>query len=102
MTIKAGILGLLAFLPLAVYLILLTTFFSPAFFHNGAILNSQYLPFLVFAVPLVWGTLIYYIIHAHKNEKISERSKKFIWILALIFAGIITLPIYWYKYIRST
>lgn len=95
---KVTLLGILAFLPLLVYSFLVYLFISVALFNNGTILNSPYLPFIMITVPVVWGTLIFYIINAIKNKELQGHNKA-IWLFAVIIVGFIALPIYWYKFI---
>jgi hypothetical protein len=44
------------------------------------------------------GLLIFYLIHAAKNNSLNT-NERLIWILIFVFAGIIGFPIYWYMQI---
>lgn len=46
----------------------------------------------------IFGLMIFYLVHLFKYSIISQ-DKKIIWLLVLIFAGILSMPIYWYFYI---
>lgn len=50
---------------------------------------------------LILGLQIYYIVHAVKNELISQNGK-IAWIVAFFFGGMIAMPIYWYISIWKT
>jgi hypothetical protein len=47
------------------------------------------------------GLLIFYLIHAAKNNSLNT-NERLIWILIFVFAGIIGFPIYWYMQIWKT
>jgi hypothetical protein len=44
------------------------------------------------------GLLIFYLIHAAKNNSLNT-NERLIWILIFVFAGVIGFPIYWYMQI---
>jgi hypothetical protein len=54
--------------------------------------------FIFFAALLSIGLMIYYIMHI-TNSKILDSNQRLMWILIVIFAGMIGFGIYWYMYI---
>lgn len=44
---------------------------------------------------LMMGLLIYYIIHAVRNESLKGDMKA-VWVVLFVFAGILAEPVYWY------
>lgn len=44
---------------------------------------------------LTLGLLIYFIVHINNNKKL-DNNEKLIWILVIIFVGMIGKPVYWY------
>ncbi len=47
------------------------------------------------------GLLIIYLIHVSKNNSLNT-TERLVWILILIFAGVIGFPIYWYMQIWNS
>lgn len=98
--------GILSFLPIALLLVFLFMFFSmiPEFMKWEGREPDAYEVFSTF-MPIVFmsmimgilslGLLIFFIIHLVKSKTI-DTTERIIWILVLLFAGIIGYPIYWY------
>ena len=47
---------------------------------------------------LAMGMLVFYVLHAHKNEKISK-DLRVVWIVFLVTAGLFAQPIYYVLYV---
>ncbi len=107
---KKVFLGILSLLPLAllvVYLILsVRLFFSmvsnPLEIEDGIFPTNffftEMLPSVILAIVMTitnFGLLIFFIIQVVNNRKIDS-NERLIWILVLIFAGMVGFPIYWY------
>jgi hypothetical protein len=108
---KSGkiITGILSFLPLllfAGYFILFFSFFFQLFMNAGQggkmenpdVFMTQFISMfaLIFLmVILTLGLLVYFIIHINNNKKLDS-NEKLIWILIIIFVGMIGKPVYWY------
>ena len=99
-----GILSLLPLVFLAVYMVVIFSFFITAIrnSHDPNIFPEIMLEHIggIIAVALLMvftnlGMLIYFIIHA-VNNKVIEGSERIVWILVFIFAGMIGFPVYWY------
>jgi Phospholipase_D-nuclease N-terminal len=103
-------LGILSLLPLAllvVYLILsVRLFFSMVSnlleIEDGIFPTNffftEMLPSVILAIVMTitnFGLLIFFIIHVVNNRKIDS-NERLIWILVLIFAGMVGFPVYWY------
>ena len=43
----------------------------------------------------VFGLMIYYIVHALKNEQL-EGDRKILWAAVIFFGNMIAMPVYWY------
>ena len=43
----------------------------------------------------VFGMLVYYMVHALRNERL-EGDRKLLWALLLFFGNMIIMPVYWY------
>lgn len=59
---------------------------------------EAFMPIFIMAIVmsmLSLGLLIFFIMHLVRNKKIDS-TERIIWILVLLFAGIIGYPIYWY------
>jgi Phospholipase_D-nuclease N-terminal len=102
-----GALSLLPLLLMVVYLVLAMNMFFSMIRHPLEIENGQFPPalFLEGMLPALLvgivmgiasiGLLIYFIIHVVNNKNI-DGNERLIWILVLIFAGMIGFPVYWY------
>ena len=44
---------------------------------------------------LIMGLMVYYIVHAIKNESLSS-DMRIVWVLLFVFVGIVAEPVYWY------
>lgn len=56
--------------------------------------------FIIFALHFItifgsFGLMIYYVVHALKNERL-EGDRKFLWAAIIFFGNMIAMPIYWY------
>ncbi len=96
-------LGILSFLPV---FFIFAFIVAMIFVVRDVVANGEpdpsvfagFLPFFILIALsslLSFALLIYYIIHAVNNTRISS-NERIVWILVFIFAGIIGLPIYWY------
>jgi hypothetical protein len=107
---KKIFLGALSLLPLVlmvVYIVLAMSMFFSMIRHPLEMEEGNFPPDLFFRgmlpaiiVGLVmavasFGLLIYFIIHVVNNKNI-DGNERLIWILVLIFAGMIGFPVYWY------
>jgi formate/nitrite transporter FocA (FNT family) len=108
---KKIILGVLTLLPI-VFLVLY--FLSFIFLFLGIFNSAQnqtepdvnffignfiFMFLLIFiAVIAALGTMIYYIIHITNNTTFDS-NQRLMWILILVFAGLIGNAVYWYMYI---
>jgi hypothetical protein len=108
---KSGkiITGILSFSPLFFltgYFILFFSFFlqmfmnmdDPAKMAKPELFVTQFIGMfaLLFLMGIVTlGLLIYFIIHINNNKKLDS-NEKLIWILIIIFVGMIGKPVYWY------
>ncbi len=108
---KSGkiITGILSFSPLLLlvgYFILFFSFFFQLFMNMGdgskmadpgafmvQFMGMFALLFLISILTL--GLLIYFIVHINNNKKL-DNNEKLIWILVIIFVGMIGKPVYWY------
>jgi NhaP-type Na+/H+ or K+/H+ antiporter len=100
------LIGLLSFLPavlLAVYLVVIFSFAFSGMLHRMP--NDD--PYWFFS-NFVWviglaillgvtslGLKIYFIVHVINNQ-LLEGAERIMWVLLLVFAGIISYPLYWY------
>jgi heme/copper-type cytochrome/quinol oxidase subunit 2 len=105
--IITGILSVLPLLLMAGYLVMFFSFFFKMFtmsFPNPSappdpeafmtpFIGMFAMLFLMVLVTL--AMLIYFIIHINNNKKL-DNNEKLIWILIIIFVGMIGKPIYWY------
>ena len=108
-------LGIVTVLPIAMIFLFIVFSFLFAFgmiyweesggHHRGdpslaVMFGSMGLFFLLMGVMMIAyiGTLIYYVIHASNNPKLVDNNK-LMWILIIIFGGIISNCIYWYLHI---
>ncbi len=67
------------------------------------IFNLYVMSVVVFLYPTIILTIILsfiYIIIVYKNRRISNKQKA-LWAVILFFGNLITMPIYWYRYIRK-
>jgi len=98
--------GILSFLPIVLLLVFFFMFFSmiPEFMRwedrdpDPYEVFDTFMPvFLttIFMSILSLGLLIFFIMHLVRN-KTMDSTERIIWILVLLFAGIIGYPIYWY------
>ncbi|MEN6372907.1 MAG: hypothetical protein ABFD64_12945 [Armatimonadota bacterium] len=96
------ILGILSFWPVVFLIVTSALAYSmstrvppiiPPFSWYGIILT-------IFTGFIVWGLVIGYIVHASRNEAISDSCRKK-WILALFICNIFAMPIYWHIYITN-
>jgi len=101
-------LGILTFLPvifISVFLFLFITLFLSNIYNFENIENNLRVDFirsmiisfifLVIAVIIKLGLLIYYVIHVSDNQK-NDSTKKIMWILILVFVGTIGSIIYYF------
>ncbi|WP_105615071.1 hypothetical protein [Vallitalea okinawensis] len=56
---------------------------------------------LLVSVLLLWGFIIGYIVHIFAMNKELIIGKKIIWTVCIWFFSFITIPIYWYIYLRN-
>ncbi len=102
------LLGILTFLPIILISIYFYRFFSMLLYHLPELQNNSHeVPinfirsvfgafiFLILAVIIKLGLMIYYIIHASDNIN-NDNTKKIIWILILVFIGTIGNIIYYF------
>lgn len=105
---KAALLGIASIWPF-IYSILGFFVFFLTFFtfplsegRNSSNLFDILFPVLFIChfltVFLVLFLMSVYIFHVIKNKKLSEQSK-LLWVILLIIANVLVLPIYWYIYI---
>lgn len=102
--------GILSFLPLAAfvaYFIFFFTFIFSTFSHiattqgqnppDESFLNNFMAIFGIMAVLIVFSmiALIYFIVHAANNKKM-DNNERIVWILIIIFVGMLGFPVYWY------
>jgi threonine/homoserine efflux transporter RhtA len=70
--------------------------------------------FLVFVVPqtlllamlgtmllLVAALLVIYLVDAHRNRRVPD-ARRSSWAIALVMASVVTMPVYWWLYLRPT
>ena len=101
-------LGILTFLPvifISVFLFLFITLFLSNIYNFENIENNLRVDFfrsmiisfifLVIAVIVKLGLLIYYVIHVSDNQN-NDSTKKIMWILILVFVGTIGSIIYYF------
>ena len=101
-------LGILTFLPvifISVFLFLFITLFLSNIYNFENFENNLRedffrsmiisFIFLVIAVIIKLGLLIYYVIHVSDNEN-NDSAKKIMWILILVFVGTIGSVIYYF------
>ena len=52
---------------------------------------------------LLWiiGLLAFYLVHLFR-AKIVDGEKRMLWAIVLLIGNVITIPIYWYRYIRQS
>lgn len=98
--------GILSFLPIVLLLVFMFLLFSrfPEFMRWENVEPDPYDVFdtfmpiffiVIFMSILSLGLLIFFIMHLVRN-KTMDSTERIIWILVLLFAGIIGYPIYWY------
>lgn len=101
------LLGILAILPSVLSLAAMATIVyvavsSPTILDNFVVDLDHYLPAFfvvnIFLSVLVYGSLIYFIIHAARNPALENRRAAWI-VLMVICMGSIVIPIYWYMFI---
>ena len=95
-----GIVTLLPFIFLAIYLGIVMQFVREIILHRTTPEDFAFQMWpafiyigLLFVVRL--ALLVFYIYHAVKNQKIDS-TERIVWILLFIFIGIVGFPIYWY------
>ena len=101
------LLGIISFLPLVTLIAYLISFFSffirliPSMQHQQEP-PPEFFRYLIIMVILAivmalisLGLLIYFIIHSINNPAV-HKDERIVWILLLIFVGMIAMPIYWY------
>lgn len=94
-------LGLATFWPFAYILVFVLFIFGMIFLGNGGgepVMGLLFLLFMVvhfLTVFLILGLQIYYIIHAVKNDDLTQNSKV-LWIVGFFLAGLFAMPVYWY------
>ncbi len=98
--------GILSFLPILLLLVFFFMFFRmiPEFMQwegrdpEPYEMFDTFMPVFFIAIfmsILSLGLLIFFIMHLVRN-KTMDSTERIIWILVLLFAGIIGYPIYWY------
>ncbi|HVD98506.1 MAG TPA: hypothetical protein VNB90_09910 [Cytophagaceae bacterium] len=104
--------GILAFLPLIVFILMIVLFFGliVAFFSAllpdpsayvaqspDAMIGSfvGFFAGIFLLVVLAVFKLIYFLIHILSNQKLSN-DEKLLWVIIGIFIGSIGFPVYWY------
>jgi hypothetical protein len=102
--LKKIILGLITIWPI-IYMVLFITFICalvvfPMFVETLESSGGKYFAAPIFILHgltmlIMLGLMVFYFIHAMKNEKL-EGFEKVVWIIVLVMAGIVTMPIYWY------
>jgi hypothetical protein len=55
-------------------------------------------PFHFLTIFLIWGLMIFYIIHVVKNRSLSK-DQRILWIILLVFLNILGMLIYFFLYI---
>ena len=100
------LLGTLSFLPIVLLLIFFFMIFTmiPQFSRwegrepDAYEVLSSFMPLffvIIFMGILSLGLLIFFILHLVKS-KTMDTTERIVWILVLLFAGMIGYPIYWY------
>jgi hypothetical protein len=87
----------LIYIPLFMIYILSTFMWQP-FPGGGAGFGPGFIVLMIVHMLTAFislGMLIFYVLHAVKNEKITS-DMRIVWILLFFFAGIFAQPIYWY------
>lgn len=98
--------GILSFLPIVLTMVSFVMIFAmiPEFMQwddhdpDPYDVISTFMPIFflsIFIGILSLGLLIFFIIHLVRNKK-TDTAERIIWVLVLIFAGIVGYPIYWY------
>lgn len=106
------VLGIFTMLPLVLLPYLFIQFFYLFFldFPRGlnADTNEEFLEgVLQFMVPSMilsfasLGLLIFYLVHLIKNNSLNT-TERLIWILIMIFGGLLGFPVYWYLQVWKT
>ncbi len=104
--LKKVFLGFLSLWPL-MYFLLFFLFFLTVFIgaFSGTLSDKTIFPlfFVMFflhltTIFLIFGLLIYYIVHLFKNDRISNDLKA-LWAVVLFFGNVIAMPVYWFFYI---
>lgn len=54
---------------------------------------------LFVSVILEWFLIIFYMLHINSKNKKINSEKKVLWIISIFLFNIISIPIYWFKYI---
>ncbi len=99
-------LGFLSFWPL-MYFLLFFLFFLTVFIggFTGTLSDKTIFPlfFVLFSlhlttILLIFGLLIYYIVHLFKNDRVPDNLKA-LWAVVLFFGNFISFPVYWFLYI---
>jgi hypothetical protein len=101
-------LGILTFIPPVFITIFIIWFISIFFTHIYILENNtgefpsgffrsmiEVFVFLILAIIIKLGLMIYYIIHLSDNPK-NDNAKKIMWILILVFIGVIGSIIYYF------
>ena len=100
---KKKMLGVLSIWPFVWMFVLMAIMcpifiFKPSVYHSFLDTRLVYIPLLIIHVLTcfcVLGVMIYFIIHAVKNLKLTQ-GMKIVWIILLVIWHIIVNPIYWY------
>ena len=102
------LLGILTVLPLILFTLYFVNFFSSFLTHFHELENNTgefpieffrsvfgAFIFLILAIVIRLGLMIFYIIHASDNRK-NDTTKKIMWILILVFIGTIGSILYYF------
>lgn len=107
------VLGVLTFSPILLLIFYFIAIFSTVFGVISAAESGQGSPenFMVSLVSafgiiglmllITFGLMIYYLIHITKNPRI-EGNMQVVWILLIVFAGLVGNMVYWFVHIWNT
>ena len=101
------LIGVLSVWPL-LYLVFFFIFFATAMFSVMSAPGAKELPlpsvfrFLfplhMLTILLMFVLLAVYIVHAYRSDQISN-DRRILWVIILLFGGMIAFPVYWYLYL---
>lgn len=98
------LIGVLTVWPI-VYMILFFGFIAFSFTSARSGNDSAFpalfayiLPLHLLTILLMFALMAVYIVHAYRSDRIPN-DRRILWVIILIFGGLIAFPVYWYLYL---